>query len=130
MKHAGKTLLWCVIGSGASTILFGLSKVSVVIAGRAFSHRSVRQRERHHPRFESFNWLRRMNARPRVIGEQYFHRHIDEFGAFESGLTRSPLFGPVISVVAGGSERSLSCCALDWMGAGDSKDWRAGSKLG
>src|SRR2546421_10135992 len=27
MKHAGKTLVWCVTGFGTATILFGLSKV-------------------------------------------------------------------------------------------------------
>jgi len=43
--------------------------------------------------------------------EQHLHRHIDEFGALESGLTAA-LFGPVVSVVGGGSGRFLSFSAL------------------
>ena len=52
MKHAGKALLWCVTGFGLATILFRFVESILVIARRAFSRRSVRQRERDHSRFD------------------------------------------------------------------------------
>jgi MFS family permease len=101
MKESGKTLLWCVTGFGLSTILFGLStafwlsllmlfligafdSVSVIIRGSIVQLVTPDQMR---GRVSSVNNI--------FIGTS------NEFGALESGLTAA-LFGPVVSVVAGG----------------------------
>jgi MFS family permease len=101
MRRAGKILLWCVAGFGAATVIFGLStalwlslamlscigaldSVSVIIRG------SIVQ------------LVTPDNMRGRVSAvNNIFIGTSNEFGALESGLTAA-LFGPVISVVAGG----------------------------
>jgi MFS family permease len=101
MKHAGTTLLWCVTGFGIATIIFGLStslwlsllmlfvigsfdSVSVIIRGSIVQ---LVTPDEMRGRVSSVNNI--------FIGTS------NEFGALESGLTAA-LFGPVISVVAGG----------------------------
>jgi len=101
MKHAGTTLLWCVSGFGIATIIFGLStslwlsllmlfvigsfdSVSVIIRGSIVQ---LVTPDEMRGRVSSVNNI--------FIGTS------NEFGALESGLTAA-LFGPVISVVAGG----------------------------
>jgi MFS family permease len=101
MKRAGQTLLWCVSGFGIATVLFGLSKifwlslglllflgafdsVSVIILGSIVQ---LVTPDEMRGRVSSVNNI--------FIGTS------NEFGALESGLTAA-LFGPVISVVAGG----------------------------
>src|SRR5438132_3663872 len=101
MKQAGRALLWCVTGFGIATILFGLSKifwlslgllclvvavhsVSVLILGSVVQ---LVTPDEMRGRVSSVNNI--------FIGTS------NEFGALESGLTAA-LFGPVISVVAGG----------------------------
>src|SRR5213596_3560452 len=101
MKHAGKTLLWCVIGFGTATILFGLSKVFWLSLGVLFFIGA----------FDSVSVIIRGSIvqlitpdemRGRVSSvNNIFIGTSNEFGALESGLTAA-LFGPVISVVAGG----------------------------
>jgi MFS family permease len=94
-------LLWCVCGFGIASILFGLSKifwlslallffigvfdsVSVIIRGSIVQ---LVTPDEMRGRVSSVNNI--------FIGTS------NEFGALESGLTAA-LFGPVISVVAGG----------------------------
>jgi MFS family permease len=101
MKHAGTTLLWCVTGFGLATIVFGLStafwlsllmlfligafdSVSVIIRGSIVQ---LVTPDEMRGRVSSVNNI--------FIGTS------NEFGALESGLTAA-LFGPLISVVAGG----------------------------
>jgi MFS family permease len=113
MKHAGKTLLWCVSGFGVATILFGLSKafwlslvllfligafdsVSVIIRGSIVQLVTPDQMR---GRVSSVNNI--------FIGTS------NEFGALESGLTAA-LFGPVISVVAGGIGTILVVLGVGW----------------
>src|SRR6266700_5663426 len=101
MKHAGKTLLWCVIGFGTATILFGLSKVFWLSLGVLFFIGA----------FDSVSVIIRGSIVQLVTPDEMrgrvssvnniFIGTSNEFGAFESGLTAA-LFGPVISVVAGG----------------------------
>ena len=101
MKHAGKALLWCVTGFGAATILFGLSKVfwlslGVLFLIGAFDSVSVIIRG------SIVQLITPDEMRGRVSSvNNIFIGTSNEFGAFESGLTAA-LFGPVISVVAGG----------------------------
>jgi MFS family permease len=101
MRNAGKILLWCVAGFGIATVIFGLStalwlslatlfcigaldSVSVIIRG------SIVQ------------LVTPDDMRGRVSAvNNIFIGTSNEFGALESGLTAA-LFGPVISVVAGG----------------------------
>jgi MFS family permease len=101
MKQTGKTLLWCVSGFGIATILFGLSKVFWLSLGLLFLVGA----------FDSVSVIIRGSIvqlitpdemRGRVSSvNNIFIGTSNEFGALESGLTAA-LFGPVISVVAGG----------------------------
>jgi MFS family permease len=101
MKRAGKTLLWCVTGFGVATILFGLSKtfwlsLGVLCLIGAFDSVSVIIRG------SIVQLVTPDEMRGRVSSvNNIFIGTSNEFGALESGLTAA-LFGPVISVVAGG----------------------------
>ena len=101
MKHAGKNLLWCVTGFGVATIVFGLSKtfwlsLGVLCLVGAFDSVSVIIRG------SIVQLITPDEMRGRVSSvNNIFIGTSNEFGAFESGLTAA-LFGPVISVVAGG----------------------------
>jgi len=101
MKHAGKTLLWCVTGFGIATILFGLSKIfwlslALLFLIGAFDSVSVIIRG------SIVQLVTPDEMRGRVSAvNNIFIGTSNEFGALESGLTAA-LFGPVISVVGGG----------------------------
>jgi MFS family permease len=113
MRSAGKTLLWCVCGFGLATIVFGLStalwlslamlfligaldSVSVIIRG------SIVQ------------LVTPDDMRGRVSAvNNIFIGTSNEFGALESGLTAA-LFGPLISVVAGGIGTILVVFGAAW----------------
>jgi len=101
MKHAGKTLLWCVTAFGIATIIFGLSKafwfsLVVLFLIGAFDSVSVIIRG------SIVQLVTPDEMRGRVSAvNNIFIGTSNEFGALESGLTAA-LFGPVISVVAGG----------------------------
>ncbi len=101
MKHAGRTLLWCVTAFGITTVLFGLSKVFWLSLGLLFLVGAV----------DSVSVIIRGSIVQLVTPDEMrgrvssvnniFIGTSNEFGALESGLTAA-LFGPVISVVAGG----------------------------
>src|SRR5947209_8361770 len=101
MKRAGKTLLWCVTGFGIATVLFGLSKLFWLSLGLLFLVGA----------FDSVSVIIRGSIVQLVTPDEMRGRvssvnnifivSSNEFGALESGLTAA-LFGPVISVVAGG----------------------------
>ena len=101
MKQSGKTLLLCVTGFGIATILFGLSKIFWLSLGLlslvgAFDSVSVIIRG------SIVQLITPDEMRGRVSSvNNIFIGTSNEFGALESGLTAA-LFGPVISVVAGG----------------------------
>lgn len=101
MRRAGKTLLWCVTGFGLATVLFGLSKTFWLSLGLLFVVGA----------FDSVSVIIRGSIVQLVTPDEMrgrvssvnniFIGTSNEFGALESGLTAA-LFGPVISVVAGG----------------------------
>src|SRR5437016_3117139 len=101
MKQAGRTLLWCVSGFGIATVLFGLSKAFWLSLGLLFFVGA----------FDSVSVIIRGSIVQLVTPDEMrgrvssvnniFIGTSNEFGALESGLTAA-LFGPVISVVAGG----------------------------
>jgi MFS family permease len=101
MKNAGRTLLWCVTGFGLATIAFGLSKTFWLSLGLlclvgAFDSVSVIIRG------SIVQLVTPDEMRGRVSSvNNIFIGTSNEFGAFESGLTAA-MFGPVVSVVAGG----------------------------
>jgi MFS family permease len=101
MRRAGRTLLWCVIGFGLATIVFGLSKsfwlsLAMLFLTGAFDSVSVIVRH------TLVQLLTPDEMRGRISAvNNIFIGTSNEFGALESGLTAA-LFGPVISVVAGG----------------------------
>ena len=101
MRHAGKTLLWCVAGFGIATICFGLSKTFWISLGMLFLAGA----------FDSVSVIIRgsivqlvtpdeMRGRVSAVNNIFIGTS-NEFGALESGLTAA-LFGPVLSVVGGG----------------------------
>ena len=101
MRRAGTTLLWCVTGFGFATILFGVSKVLwlsllMLFTLGAFDSVSVIIRG------SIVQLVTPDEMRGRVTAvNNIFIGTSNEFGALESGITAA-LFGPVLSVVAGG----------------------------
>ena len=101
MKHAGRTLLWCVTGFGLATIVFGLSKslwlsLAMLFLTGAFDSVSVVVRH------TIIQLLTPDQMRGRISAvNNIFIGTSNELGALESGLIAA-LFGPVISVVGGG----------------------------
>jgi MFS family permease len=115
MRHAGRTLLWCVTGFGAATIIFGasqwfwLSLLMLLLTG-VFDSVSVVVRQ------TLVQLLTPDEMRGRVSAvNNIFIGTSNEFGAVESGLTAA-LFGPVVSVIAGGIGTILVvlAVALKW----------------
>ncbi|MEY2546601.1 MAG: hypothetical protein QOG48_1718 [Verrucomicrobiota bacterium] len=101
MRQAGKALLWCVTGFGIATVIFGLSKALWLSLGMLFVAGAL----------DSVSVIIRgsivqlvtpdeMRGRVSAVNNIFIGTS-NEFGALESGLTAA-LFGPVISVVAGG----------------------------
>jgi MFS family permease len=101
MRHAGKTLLWCVTGFGLATIVFGFSpylwlSLAALFMTGVFDSVSVVVRH------TLLQLVTPDSMRGRISAvNNIFIGTSNELGAFESGLTAA-LFGPVISVVAGG----------------------------
>jgi MFS family permease len=101
IRRAGVTLLWCVIGFGLATIVFGLSHILglsliMLFALGGFDSVSVIIRG------SIVQLVTPDEMRGRVSAvNNIFIGTSNEFGALESGLTAA-LFGPVVSVVAGG----------------------------
>ncbi|MGI9088226.1 MAG: MFS transporter [Chthoniobacterales bacterium] len=101
MRKAGRTLLWCVTGFGAATIVFGLShylwlSLAMLFLTGVFDSVSVVVRH------TIIQLLTPDEMRGRISAvNNIFIGTSNELGALESGLTAA-LFGPVISVVAGG----------------------------
>jgi len=94
-------LFWCVTGFGIATIIFGLSRALWLSLGLLFLVGA----------FDSVSVIIRgsivqlvtpdeMRGRVSAVNNIFIGTS-NEFGALESGLTAA-LFGPVISVVAGG----------------------------
>lgn len=101
MRRAGRTLLWCVCGFGLATIIFGLStwfwlSLAMLFFTGLFDSVSMVVRQ------TLVQLLTPDEMRGRVSSvNNIFIGTSNEFGALESGLTAA-VFGPVISVVAGG----------------------------
>jgi len=113
IKQAGKTLLWVVSGFGICTVIFGLSTafwlslIMLFLTG-AFDSVSVIIRG------SIVQLVTPDEMRGRVSSvNNIFIGTSNEFGALESGLTAA-LFGPVISVVAGGIGTILVVLGVAW----------------
>ena len=113
MRQAGRTLLWCVCGFGAATIVFGashwfwLSLLMLFLTG-VFDSVSMVVRQ------TIVQLLTPDEMRGRVSAvNNIFIGTSNEFGALESGLTAA-LLGPVVSVVAGGVGTILVVLAVAW----------------
>ncbi|HLO36754.1 MAG TPA: hypothetical protein VK194_11755, partial [Candidatus Deferrimicrobium sp.] len=113
-RHAGRTLLLCVAGFGASMIVFGVSTIFAVSLvalffagitdGVSMIIRSTILRvlspEQIRGRVASVNWV--------FIGAS------NELGAFESGVA-ARLFGTIPSVIGGGILTLLVVAATAWL---------------
>ncbi len=111
MRRAGRTLLWSVSGFGAATIVFGashwfwLSLLMLFLTG-LFDSVSMVVRQ------TLVQLLTPDEMRGRVSAvNNIFIGTSNEFGALESGLTAA-LFGPVVSVIAGGIGTILVVAAV------------------
>ena len=113
MRSAGKSLLWCVTGFGIATVVFGLSKalwlsLSMLFFAGALDSVSVIIRG------SIVQLVTPDEMRGRVSAvNNIFIGTSNEFGALESGLTAA-LFGPIISVVAGGIGTILVVLGAAW----------------
>src|SRR3954469_16956322 len=114
MKHAGKTLLWCVAGFGAATIIFGLSRylwLSLAMLFMTGVFDSVSVVIRH----TLLQLVTPDAMRGRISSvNNIFIGTSNELGALESGLTAA-LFGPVLSVVAGGVGTIAAVLGVSWV---------------
>jgi MFS family permease len=114
MKHAGKTLLWCVTGFGLATIIFGLSHylwLSLAMLCMTGVFDSVSVVVRH----TLLQLLTPDTMRGRISAvNNIFIGTSNELGALESGLTAA-LFGPMVSVVAGGVGTILVVLGVSWI---------------
>jgi MFS family permease len=113
LRRTGAALLWSVAGFGAATIVFGLSRnfalsfVMLLLTG-AFDNVSVVVRG------TLVQTLTPDAMRGRVSAvNSLFIGTSNELGGFESGAT-AQLFGPVVSVVAGGIGTILVVLAVAW----------------
>jgi MFS family permease len=114
MKKAGKALLWCVTGFGAATIVFGFSRslwLSLIMLFLTGVFDSVSVVIRH----TLLQLVTPDTMRGRISAvNNIFIGTSNELGALESGLTAA-LFGPVISVVAGGVGTILVVLGVSWI---------------
>jgi MFS family permease len=114
MKHAGKTLLWCVTGFGLATIIFGVShylwlSLAMLFMTGVFDSVSVVVRH------TLLQLLTPDTMRGRISAvNNIFIGTSNELGTLESGLTAA-LFGPVVSVVAGGVGTILVVLGVSWI---------------
>ena len=101
IERAGKTLLWCVAGFGAATIVFGfsthfwLSMAMLALTG-AFDNVSMVIRRV----ISQMSVPNQMRGRVQAV-TAIFVGSSNEIGGFESGLV-AQLTNPVVSVVSGG----------------------------
>jgi MFS family permease len=114
MKKAGKTLLWCVTGFGLATLVFGLSRslwLSLLMLFLTGAFDSVSVVIRH----TLLQLVTPDTMRGRISSvNNIFIGTSNELGALESGLSAA-LFGPVISVVAGGIGTILVVLGVSWV---------------
>jgi MFS family permease len=113
MRRAGLTMLWAVAGFGMATIVFGLSHyfwlsfAALVITGACDNISVV-------VRHTLVQLLTPDSMRGRVSAvNNVFIGSSNELGAFESGATAA-IFGPIISVVAGGIGTVLVVFGVAW----------------
>ena len=113
MRHAGRAMLWAVAGFGVAVVVFGLSRnlwlsiFALFITGLV-DNISVVVRQ------TLVQVLTPDHMRGRVSAvNTVFIGASNELGGFESGLT-ARLFGPIISVVAGGLGAVLTTAFVAW----------------
>jgi MFS family permease len=114
MEHAGRTLLWAVIGFGLATILFGVSRwfwFSFFLLFLCGLMDNVSVVVRH----TLVQLLTPDEKRGRVSAvNSLFIGTSNELGGFESGLV-AHWFGPVFSVVSGGIGTILVVGVVAWI---------------
>jgi MFS family permease len=113
-RHAGRTMLWTVLGFGVATLVFGLSKsfwlsLAALAFTGVFDNISVVIRQ------TLAQMLTPDAMRGRVSSVNFiFISCSNELGEFESGLT-ARLLGPVGSVVLGGIGTILVVAGAAWI---------------
>lgn len=122
LQHAGVTLLWAVVGFGAATVVFGLSRsfwlaFPVLFLAGAFDMVSVVIR---HTLIQLWT-PDAMRGRVSAINGMFIGIS-NELGEFESGTVAhlferagDPAFGPTVSVVSGGVGTMLVVLLTVWL---------------
>lgn len=114
MRRAGTALLWAVAGFGAATIVFGLSKwfwLSLLMMFMVGALDNISVVVRH----TLVQMLTPDEMRGRVSAvNSVFIVASNDLGGLESGLT-AWIFGPVLSVVAGGAGAILVVLGVAWL---------------
>jgi MFS family permease len=113
MQRAGVAMLWAVVAFGAATIVFGLSRnfwlslAALAVTGAADNISVV-------VRHTLVQLMTPDQMRGRVAAvNNIFIGSSNELGALESGLTAA-LFGPVLSVVVGGTGTIVAVALVAW----------------
>ena len=113
LRHAGRAMLWAVAGFGLAIVVFGfsqsfwLSLVALAVTGACDNISVV-------VRHTLVQLLTPDAMRGRVSAvNNVFIGSSNELGAFESGIT-AELFGPVLSVVAGGIGTIVVVAVAAW----------------
>lgn len=113
MRRAGRTLLWSVVGFGVCTVVFGVSRsyplsLAMLMGLGAFDMISVVVRSTLVPLLTPDAMRGRVGAITNLfIGTS------NQLGGFESGVVAG-MFGPVVSVVAGGIGTVAVVAAIAW----------------
>lgn len=117
MKHAGRAMLWAVVGFGGATIVFGfsqnfwLSMAMLFIIGASDNISVV-------VRHTLVQVLTPDEMRGRVSAVNgVFISASNELGGLESGVV-AKLFGPIIAVVSGGIGTIITVSAIAWLSPG------------
>jgi MFS family permease len=112
-KHAGRAILWAVLGFGVATIVFGLSR-SIWLSIIALALTGVCDNISVVIRQTLTQMITPNEMRGRVSSVSFiFISCSNELGEFESGGTAA-LFGPVGSVVLGGCGTIAVVAAALW----------------
>lgn len=114
MARAGLALLWAVAGFGVATIVFGLSRsfyLSLVMLALTGAFDMVSVVVRH--TLVQLLTPDAMRGRVSAINGMFISAS-NELGEFESGVV-AKLFGPVVSVVAGGIGTLLVVLVAAWL---------------
>ncbi len=102
-RHAGAAMLWCVAGFGVFTVVFGLSRSLLALAGGAGAAGRLRHGQRDRAPHHGAAPHSRRNARPRERGQHGLRRRVQRSrpvriaASPRNGSARSPPWSSAVS---------------------------------